>query len=92
MHFGLFSLMAQRDRAITARRLYEETVEQVKLAEAIGFDIAWFAEHHFPNYCLCPSPITMATCLGPCSTWVTAGGRFITRPTATARSSLDSSG
>ena len=49
MNFGLFSLMAQRDRAVTARRLYEETVEQVKLAEAIGFDIAWFAEHHFSN-------------------------------------------
>jgi alkanesulfonate monooxygenase SsuD/methylene tetrahydromethanopterin reductase-like flavin-dependent oxidoreductase (luciferase family) len=50
MHLGLFSLKAQRDRAINARRLYEETVEQVKLAEAIGFDVAWLAEHHSSNY------------------------------------------
>jgi alkanesulfonate monooxygenase SsuD/methylene tetrahydromethanopterin reductase-like flavin-dependent oxidoreductase (luciferase family) len=53
MHFGLFSLMAQRDRSVSPRQLYQEMVEQVKMAEQIGFDIAWFAEHHFSNYCLC---------------------------------------
>jgi alkanesulfonate monooxygenase SsuD/methylene tetrahydromethanopterin reductase-like flavin-dependent oxidoreductase (luciferase family) len=80
MHFGLFSLMAQRDRGITARQLYQETVEQVKLAEAIGFDIAWFAEHHFSNYCLCPSPITMATCLAPQTTRIRLGTAVIVVP------------
>ena len=80
MHFGLFSLMAQRDRGITARQLYQETVEQVKLAEAIGFDIAWFAEHHFSNYCLCPSPITMATCLAPQTTCIRLGTAVIVAP------------
>jgi alkanesulfonate monooxygenase SsuD/methylene tetrahydromethanopterin reductase-like flavin-dependent oxidoreductase (luciferase family) len=80
MHFGLFSLMAQRDRAVTARRLYEETVEQVKLAEAIGFDIAWFAEHHFSNYCLCPSPITMATCLAPQTSRIRLGTAVVVAP------------
>jgi alkanesulfonate monooxygenase SsuD/methylene tetrahydromethanopterin reductase-like flavin-dependent oxidoreductase (luciferase family) len=80
MHFGLFSLMAQRDRGITARQLYQEMVEQVKLAEAIGFDIAWFAEHHFSNYCLCPSPITMATCLAPQTTRIRLGTAVIVAP------------
>ena len=36
MHFGLFSLMAQRDRAVTPRQLYQEMVEQVKLAEPLA--------------------------------------------------------
>ncbi|MBL8669743.1 MAG: LLM class flavin-dependent oxidoreductase [Alphaproteobacteria bacterium] len=59
MHFGLFSLMTQRDPDKPARQIYAETVEQVRLAEQIGFEIAWFAEHHFSNYCLCPTPLAM---------------------------------
>ena len=57
MHFGLFSLMPQRDKSKAPRQIYAEMDEQVKLAEEIGFEIAWFAEHHFSNYCVCPSPL-----------------------------------
>jgi alkanesulfonate monooxygenase SsuD/methylene tetrahydromethanopterin reductase-like flavin-dependent oxidoreductase (luciferase family) len=39
--------------------------EHVKLAEQIGFRNAWFAEHHFSNYCLCPSPLTMCAYMAP---------------------------
>jgi alkanesulfonate monooxygenase SsuD/methylene tetrahydromethanopterin reductase-like flavin-dependent oxidoreductase (luciferase family) len=73
MHFGLFSLMAQRDRSVSPRQLYQEMVEQVKMAEQIGFDIAWFAEHHFSNYCLCPSPLAMAIALAPQTTKIRLG-------------------
>jgi alkanesulfonate monooxygenase SsuD/methylene tetrahydromethanopterin reductase-like flavin-dependent oxidoreductase (luciferase family) len=59
MHFGLFSLMPQREKTKAPRRIYAEMVEQVKLAEEIGFEIAWFAEHHFSNYCVCPSPLSI---------------------------------
>jgi alkanesulfonate monooxygenase SsuD/methylene tetrahydromethanopterin reductase-like flavin-dependent oxidoreductase (luciferase family) len=61
MHFGLFNLMTQRDKAKAPREIYAEMADQVRLAEEIGFEIAWFAEHHFSNYCLCPSPLTMST-------------------------------
>jgi len=61
MHFGLFSLMTQRDPNKAPRQIYTEMVEHVQLVEQIGFEIAWFAEHHFSNYCLCPSPLTMLT-------------------------------
>lgn len=60
MHFGLFNLMTQRDRGAEPRRIFAEMVEQVRLADQGGFDVAWFAEHHFSNYCLCPSPTAMA--------------------------------
>ena len=80
MHFGLFSLMGQRDRATTARQIYRETMEQVKLAEAIGFEIAWFAEHHFSNYCLCPSPLAMAIALAPQTTRIRLGTAVIVAP------------
>src|SRR3712207_8468150 len=39
----------------TLFRSYRDTLEHVLAAEAAGFEIAWFAEHHFSNYCLCPS-------------------------------------
>lgn len=61
MEFGLFNLMTQRERDASQPRIFAETVEQVQAAEALGFGTAWFAEHHFSNYCLCPSPIAMAT-------------------------------
>jgi alkanesulfonate monooxygenase SsuD/methylene tetrahydromethanopterin reductase-like flavin-dependent oxidoreductase (luciferase family) len=80
MHFGLFSLMTQRDRGASARQLYQEMVEQVKMAEAIGFDIAWFAEHHFSNYCLCPSPLAMAIALAPQTTKIRLGTAVIVAP------------
>ncbi|MSP89605.1 MAG: LLM class flavin-dependent oxidoreductase [Alphaproteobacteria bacterium] len=80
MHFGLFSLMAQRDKTTPARQIYAETVEHVKLAEQLGFEIAWFAEHHFSNYCLCPSPLTMATYLAPQTSRIKLGPAVIVAP------------
>jgi len=59
MDFGQFNLMGYRTRGTPARRLYDDAVEQVRAAEAAGFAIAWFAEHHFSNYCVCPSPLMM---------------------------------
>jgi alkanesulfonate monooxygenase SsuD/methylene tetrahydromethanopterin reductase-like flavin-dependent oxidoreductase (luciferase family) len=36
-----------------------EVAEQTRLADELGYAIAWFAEHHFSNYCLCASPLMM---------------------------------
>lgn len=62
MHFGLFSLMTQRDSAVSARQLYQELVEQGKLAEQIGFEITWFAEHHFS---IALQPVFTSCFMGP---------------------------
>ncbi len=59
MHFGQFNLMGYRQPGTPAHRLYDAAVEQVKAAEQAGFEISWFAEHHFSNYCVCPSPLMM---------------------------------
>ncbi len=59
MLFSIFSLMGFRDRGRSIPDLYDRTISEVKLAEEAGFDIAWFAEHHFSNYCACPSPLIM---------------------------------
>ncbi|MBM3542505.1 MAG: LLM class flavin-dependent oxidoreductase [Alphaproteobacteria bacterium] len=57
MKFDLFSLVQKRDESWTDRLTYERIGENIKLAEQMGFETAWFAEHHFNNYSLCPSPL-----------------------------------
>jgi alkanesulfonate monooxygenase SsuD/methylene tetrahydromethanopterin reductase-like flavin-dependent oxidoreductase (luciferase family) len=65
MQFGLFSLMTQRERSLRAREIYRNMAESVKLAEQIGFDVACFAGHHFSNYSLSPSRISLPASLAP---------------------------
>jgi alkanesulfonate monooxygenase SsuD/methylene tetrahydromethanopterin reductase-like flavin-dependent oxidoreductase (luciferase family) len=63
--YGLFNLTGFRDPGVTTMQIMSETVELVQLAEEGGLEMAWFAEHHFSNYCVCPSPLLMAAhCAG----------------------------
>ena len=65
MDFGYFGLMGYRERGTPPQRVFHEHIEQVRLADRLGYEIAWFAEHHFSNYCICPSPLVMAArCAG----------------------------
>ena len=65
MQLGLFNLMSYRDTSQSQTDIYRNTIELVCLAEQAGFDAAWFGEHHFSNYCMCPSPLMMAAlCAG----------------------------
>jgi alkanesulfonate monooxygenase SsuD/methylene tetrahydromethanopterin reductase-like flavin-dependent oxidoreductase (luciferase family) len=59
MEFGIFSLMGARDPAKPAAQVFAEVAEQTQRADELGYGIAWFAEHHFSNYCLCASPLMM---------------------------------
>ncbi|GAA3889987.1 LLM class flavin-dependent oxidoreductase [Gibbsiella dentisursi] len=60
MQLGLFSLMTLRDHPAGVKGVMRDTQTMVKTAEEVGFDIAWFAEHHFANYSSSPSPLLMA--------------------------------
>jgi len=65
MHLGYFGLMGYRQRGKSPHEVFREHIEQVVHADQLGFEIAWFAEHHFSNYCICPSPLIMAArCAG----------------------------
>ena len=56
MKFGLFSLMTARERD-GGKQMIDDTKTMVQLAEDLGFETAWFAEHHFSNYSMCVSPL-----------------------------------
>jgi alkanesulfonate monooxygenase SsuD/methylene tetrahydromethanopterin reductase-like flavin-dependent oxidoreductase (luciferase family) len=59
MDFGIFNLMGSRDAGKPTAQVFGEVAEQVRRADELGYTIAWFAEHHFSNYCLCASPLMM---------------------------------
>lgn len=65
MDVGIFNLCGQRDASQRPAQIVADMVAQVRLAEEAGFGAAWFAEHHFSNYSLTPSPLMMvAHCAG----------------------------
>ena len=80
MHFGQFNLMGYRTPGAKAHELYDNAVEQVKAAEAAGFEIAWFAEHHFSNYCVCPSPLMMLARLAGETKRIKLGSAVVVTP------------
>lgn len=59
LDFGIFMLMQQRNNHKSSTEILFDAVEQTQLADRLGFGCAWFAEHHFSNYGLCSSPLTM---------------------------------
>lgn len=61
VEFSLFSLMGYRHPSVSVEDVLSETITLVQYAEDSGFDGAWFAEHHFSNYCVCPSPLLMVS-------------------------------
>jgi alkanesulfonate monooxygenase SsuD/methylene tetrahydromethanopterin reductase-like flavin-dependent oxidoreductase (luciferase family) len=57
MDFGLFYYC--QGRGVPHDQAYAEMLEQIALAESLGFGECWFAEHHFTDYSLLPSPNLM---------------------------------
>lgn len=60
MKLGLFNLMTCIDNPGGLKGVVDDARSMVALAEQGGFDVAWFAEHHFTNYSLSVSPLMMA--------------------------------
>ncbi len=60
MQIALFNLMSQNRPDESPADILRMTVDKVRLAEQIGMDATWFAEHHFTSHSICPSPLLMA--------------------------------
>jgi alkanesulfonate monooxygenase SsuD/methylene tetrahydromethanopterin reductase-like flavin-dependent oxidoreductase (luciferase family) len=60
MQVALFNIMALNTSGETAASVMATTKQAVARADALGFDIAWFVEHHFSAFSICASPQMMA--------------------------------
>ncbi len=60
MQIALFNIMALNHAGETPATVMAMTKTAVAQADALGYDVAWFAEHHFSSFSICPSPQMMA--------------------------------
>jgi alkanesulfonate monooxygenase SsuD/methylene tetrahydromethanopterin reductase-like flavin-dependent oxidoreductase (luciferase family) len=61
--------------------LYAKLIEQVTLAEALGFDCAWFTEHHFGRFGgMLPSPQLLMAALAPRTHRIRLGTAVVLMP------------
>jgi natural product biosynthesis luciferase-like monooxygenase protein len=61
MKFSIFLIGESPDG--NAHGTYSEMLQQAELAEALGFDAVWLAEHHGSNYGVVPAPYVMGTAI-----------------------------
>jgi alkanesulfonate monooxygenase SsuD/methylene tetrahydromethanopterin reductase-like flavin-dependent oxidoreductase (luciferase family) len=59
MKFAI-SLFQSRTDGQSERTIYCQSLEQARLAEALGFHGTWLTEQHFNDFGVCPDPLTFA--------------------------------
>jgi alkanesulfonate monooxygenase SsuD/methylene tetrahydromethanopterin reductase-like flavin-dependent oxidoreductase (luciferase family) len=59
MKFGAMFLLAKPEGR-TDSEVYADALAQIELADRLGFDSVWLAEHHFVDYGICPSTLSLA--------------------------------
>jgi len=64
MRFGSFSYNQARPWA-AEKQAFDELLEQILLTDQLGFDEAWFAEHHHSDYGMLASPTLLIANLAP---------------------------
>ena len=80
MEFGLFYQLPAAPEQNAAQR-YAETLDQIVLGEALGFDTAWLAEMHFiPAYSVLPSPLVLAAAVAARTQRIRVGTAVVLLP------------
>ena len=64
MRFGTFSYNQARPW-VSEKQAFQELLDQILLTERLGFDEAWFAEHHHSDYGMLASPNLIIAALAP---------------------------
>ncbi len=80
MHVGMSAFFQNRIEGMTDREVYRHEVSMAELAEPLGFDSVWSAEHHFDNYTMCPSVTQFLTYMAGRTTRVGLGSMVIVLP------------
>src|SRR5690349_24260591 len=81
MHVGLATGFAhQRGNAYDDARFVREEVENLVLAEELGFDSVWITEHHFSDYSMSNDPLQLLSYLAGRTRRVKLGTQVIIVP------------
>jgi alkanesulfonate monooxygenase SsuD/methylene tetrahydromethanopterin reductase-like flavin-dependent oxidoreductase (luciferase family) len=67
-------------QAMPGDRYYAECLDEVALADELGFDAVWMSEHHFTDDGLLPSPLIMAAAIAARTRRIKIGTNIIPLP------------
>jgi natural product biosynthesis luciferase-like monooxygenase protein len=79
--FGTQNLLSIRDWQ-THADIYAHALAECKLADELGFDTVWLAEHHFSAYGICPSLAVLAAAVARETSRVRIGTAVVIAPFA----------
>ena len=79
MKFGMFMLTQSADGGPEAL-VYENSLNQARLADELGFNAAWLAEHHFSSYGYTPNPLMFAVRLASATQQIRIGTAVVVVP------------
>jgi len=81
MRFSIQNLLSLRDGQ-THAQVYANTLDECRLAEQLGFDMVWLAEHHFSPYGIAPSLAVLAAAIARETRRVRIGTAVVIAPFA----------
>jgi alkanesulfonate monooxygenase SsuD/methylene tetrahydromethanopterin reductase-like flavin-dependent oxidoreductase (luciferase family) len=81
MDFGVMNLFSvQKDPTGTDQRIIHEHLEEVQMADELGFDTVWLAEHHFSHYGVAGSPLLMGAAIAERTSRIKIGTAVLVLP------------
>src|SRR2546422_11224993 len=81
MRFCIQQLLTFRDWQ-TEAEVYAHALEEARLADELGFEAVWLAEHHFSSYGICPSLAVLAAAIARETRRVRIGTSAVVAPFA----------
>jgi len=79
MKFSTQNLLSIREWQ-THAEVYRNALEECRLADELGFDVVWLAEHHFSPYGICPSLAPFAGAVAALTRRVRIGTAVVIAP------------
>jgi alkanesulfonate monooxygenase SsuD/methylene tetrahydromethanopterin reductase-like flavin-dependent oxidoreductase (luciferase family) len=80
MHVGMTTFFQNLRRPVSDNAVYRHEVSMAELAEPLGFDSIWGAEHHFDDYTMCPNVAQFLTYMAGRTTRVKLGSMVMVLP------------
>jgi alkanesulfonate monooxygenase SsuD/methylene tetrahydromethanopterin reductase-like flavin-dependent oxidoreductase (luciferase family) len=80
MHVGMTTFFQNLGHPISDREVYRHEISMADLAEPLGFDSIWGAEHHFDDYTMCPNVAQFLTYMAGRTSRVKLGSMVMVLP------------
>ncbi|ACY98255.1 MULTISPECIES: LLM class flavin-dependent oxidoreductase [Thermomonospora] len=79
MKFGIMNLFPVAE-GTSDHEVLRETLEEIELADQLGFDSVWLAEHHFSKYGILGNPLNLAMAIAERTKRITIGTAVVVLP------------